>query len=62
MVFADIKYSAIMSKKIIKRKNAVNKEHRVANALGFIEMVLICLCEKRQKRQVSITIDWLIKT
>ena len=58
MVFADIKYSSInYVKEKIRRKNADNKEHRVANALGFIEMVLICLYEKRQKRQVSITIE-----
>ena len=49
MVFADIKYSAIMSKKSNKRKNAVSKEHQVAVALGFIEMVLICLHEKKIK-------------
>ena len=45
MVFADIKYSAIMSKKNNEKENAVSKEHQVAGALGFIEMVLICLYE-----------------
>ena len=53
MVFADIKYSVIMSKKNNKRKNAVSKEHRVANALGFIEMVLICLYEKMNETGVN---------
>ena len=51
-----------MSKKNNRRKISASKEHQVAAALGFIEMVLICLYEKRQKRQVSITIEWLIKT